>query len=619
MHAQFLYTSRLQKGSRFYTAAKDNISFGSFLEPEKHIDAVMHLYRLRESMMTRILSWSFFIISLLWLKNKLFYQNDRYKILNVIPKHHDPPETAMAINKIMRHNFPNTSGERQKLSSQKERPSFLYTINQSKYLLVVFTIASFLIPFIIGNYSLHFKNQLGFMDGMAEEYLQLAVNHHHTGKYQLEENHHYFFKPPGYPYFISYALKLHKNVPKVGQIFSSADEMRRITSAFYGYILLVHNILFGLTVLVFFGILLKFFKQATAFLITLLFGCNPYFFILVGLFHYEILHIFLLILGTFLLIKGFDQIPLNTLWLILSGLCFGCATLVRPITLILPVFVFIAFLLTKKTNFIPAVIKTLAFSFCMLIIIAPHTWRNYQLSNTFIPVNAQGNIALWSGTVMALPIQPNHYRWWDLWHKEGMSIYQKVAGNETLTEYSWARHNLELEKEFKKAALDNVSHHPLTYAYNVMVNFISINFCVNSVFLKIFDYIQLPGKQFNKTMLQSDNDQSFHQEFSSYLFTFLMVFLSICSLAGIFLGLRNRDLSIYPVLAVYLCITIAHSITHMDIMYYYLKMPFLFIFFSYFIKHWSTQKKHKPGSIPAASVTFCFLLTSILLFNMILR
>ncbi len=239
--------------------------------------------------------------------------------------------------------------------------------------------------------------------------------------------------------------------------------------------------------------------------------------------------------------------------MIVSGLCFGLATLVRPITLILPPFVFVAFLMTEKRRFIPAAIKTIILSICMLIVIAPYTLRNYNLSHAFIPVNAQAGVALWSGTVKAMSIQPNHYRWWDLWYAEGMPIYKKVAGEEALTAVSWARYNLLLEKEFKKEAYANIKKQPLVYAHNVVINFVSINFCINSVFVKIFDYIQAPGKTFNKTMLRTDNDQTFQNDLQSNIFTYLVACLTFFSIIGAYLGIKRNDLSILPGLSRFIC------------------------------------------------------------------
>lgn len=496
--------------------------------------------------------------------------------------------------------------------------SALEIINNSKSLLAVFVIASFLIPFSIGSYSLRFNNQFMRMSGMAEEYLHLGITLYRTGKYQMEENKDFFFRPPGYPYFLHYALKFYGGKNDLTKKFSSLEEMQRAFHALCAYLTRVQNILFSLTVLIFFGIALQFHKQAVAFILTLLFGCNPYFFILVGLIHYEILHIFLLSSGTFFLIREHHDKSLKLVWLILSGTFFGLATLVRPITLILPLFAFIAFLLMERRKFLPSAIKTLILSLCMLIIVSPYSLRNYRLSQAFIPVNAQAGVALWSGTVKAMSIQPNHYRWWDLWYTEGMPIYKKVAGEEELTAVSWARYNLLLEKEFKKEAYANIKKQPLIYAHNVMINFISINFCMNSVFIKIFEYIQLPGKQFSKDMLKSNNHQTFQKDSLANLFNLLVAYLTFCSIIGIYLGMRRNDLSIVPVAAIYLCVTIAHSITYMDVMYYYVKLPFLFMFFAYFLKHLTTRgKRAKDHMFMGAALVFPCFLTMILLFNLI--
>jgi Dolichyl-phosphate-mannose-protein mannosyltransferase len=497
--------------------------------------------------------------------------------------------------------------------------AFLKSTNNSKYLLVIFAISSFLIPFLIGNYSIHSKNQLGRMDGMAEEYVPLGVNLHNTGKYELEENNNFYFRPPGYPYFVYYALNFYYH-DKIPLLFSSQEEAQNSTQILYNHVYFAHNILFSLTVLVIFGIALHFLKPTLAFFISLLFGCNPYFLILIGLLHYEILHIFLLSLGTFLLINGLDKKTLGYLWLIFSGFCFGLATLVRPITLILPVFVFLGLLISEKKKIVPAAIKTLVFTFCMIVVIAPYSWRNYQLSNTFIPVNAQSGIALWSGTVKSLPIEPNHYRFWNLWYTDGVPIGQRVVGNKEhdIEIWSWARNNLELEKEFKKEAFSNLKKQPFTYVYNVTMNFISINLCVNSVFLKIFDYIQLSGNIFNKNFLASGNDQTFHKDWQANLFTCFVIILTICAGVGFYMGIKNRDFSILPVLAIYLCVTIAHSITYMDFMYYYVKMPFLFIFYAYFLKQLMALQNSKSNYILATAITLPGLLTLILLFNLIL-
>ena len=487
----------------------------------------------------------------------------------------------------------------------------------SKSLLAVLAMASFLVPYLIGSYSIHSKKQLGMMDGMAEEYMLLGFNLYHTQRFQVEDNKPFFFKAPGYPYFLYYALKFYDHVPKPDLQFTSQEEMRRAESALYDHIYRVQNVVFSFTALIVFLMVLEYLGATPALFTSLLFSCNPYFIILVGLLHYEILHICLLILGTFSLIKGFNCARAGYLWLISSGLGFGFATLVRPITLILPLFVFIGFVISEKAKLRPAILKTCVFTAFMMLVIAPYTWRNYRLSGELIPVNAQGGIALWAGTVKPMTIQPNHYRWWDLWYLEGRPIYERVAARYELSEFSWLGNSLELDKVFQKEAYSNLRRQPLTYVYNVMINFISINCCVNSVLLKIFEYIQLPGKTFVKAFLESNNDQTFYENSQAHLFTVLVLILTTCSAIGIYLGIRQHDFSMLPLLAIYMCVTVAHSITYIDVMYYYVKLPFLFIFFAFFLRQVSENNKKNVPWVQRTSLALCGLLTFVLLINVI--
>lgn len=522
-------------------------------------------------------------------------------------KQNNPTKTSKAVSGQPASKSPSSSN---KLADS-------HKLTYSKYLFVVFAIASFLIPYLIGSYSIHNKKQLGMMDGMAEDYMILGFHLYHTGKFELAENKPFVFRAPGYPYFLYYALQFYDKVPKPNQQLTSQEEMRRAAVAVFDHIYRVQNIVFSFTALIMFLIVLEFLGATPAFLTSILFSCNPYFLTLVGFLHYEILHICLLILGTLFLIKGFSNKPGAYIWLILSGLGFGLGTLVRPITLILPLFVFSGFVISEKDKLLAVILRTFVFTVCMMVVIAPYTWRNYRLSKEVIPVNAQGGIALWAATVKPMTIQPNHYRWWDLWYKEGMPIYERVAGGDELSQFSWAGYNLELEKEFKKEAYSNLRKQPLTYVYNVVINFISINCCVNSVFLKIFEYIQLPGKTFVKAFLEPNNDQTFYDNSQANVFTVLVLILTTCSVIGIYLGIRQHDFSMLPLLAIYMCVTVAHSITYMDVMYYYVKMPFLFIFFAFFLRQVSENKKKHVAWVQRTSLALCGLLTFVLLINVI--
>ena len=86
------------------------------------------------------------------------------------------------------------------------------------------------------------------------------------------------------------------------------------------------------------------------------------------------------------------------------------------------------------------------------------------------------------------------------------------------------------------------------------------------------------------------------------------------SIAGIILSLKVGDKLIYIPLMVFLTIAISHSITYMDLMYYYVRIPFLFIFTAFFIKQiGSLVNKTKVAmyqkGITISLAVFMFLLT----------
>jgi hypothetical protein len=68
------------------------------------------------------------------------------------------------------------------------------------------------------------------------------------------------------------------------------------------------------------------------------------------------------------------------------------------------------------------------------------------------------------------------------------------------------------------------------------------------------------------------------------------------SAVGVGLALRKRDPTLLVPGCVYVCLCIAHSITTMDLMYYYIKVPFLFVFSAYFVNEMSSTFIQLPAS-----------------------
>ena len=94
-----------------------------------------------------------------------------------------------------------------------------------------------------------------------------------------------------------------------------------------------------------------------------------------------------------------------------------------------------------------------------------------------------------------------------------------------------------------------------------------------------------------KKWLHVGNPQSFYPSGASKIFESLIFMLTIFSLAGIVWAVIEKDADFCMNSIIFLCLAIGHSITYMDLMYYYLKIPFLFLFTGYFIQKLKALKR----------------------------
>ena len=324
--------------------------------------------------------------------------------------------------------------------------------------------------------------------------------------------------------------------------------------------------------------------------------------------------------------------------IILPGILWGFSTLTRPTTLILPVFVFLLFCIIFKNSKKKIIEFSVLFILGMSIVILPYTIRNYNLTKELIPVNAQSGIALWGGTVTKLERSPNHYRWWGVWYGYGVPLYNSITQSyEPFRSRNYMSQAILLDRVFMKEAIHNISQRPTVYLYNVINSFVTINIDINSILIKLFQAGQdtYKDKQIEKQWFTIGNPQTFYSSGGQTAFEVFIYLLELFSAFGIILFLKRAydtyhsngnpikpeasDLKspmkrkmrreTIPELAyqkpentskelsesfwlentwflvsimVYLTLCIAHSITYMDLMYYYNKVPFLFIFTGYF-------------------------------------
>lgn len=117
----------------------------------------------------------------------------------------------------------------------------------------------------------------------------------------------------------------------------------------------------------------------------------PVFIIYGGLLLSEILFAFLFILTISFFVRS--ENGNKERWLILSGLVLGIATLTRPTTILFPMGMFMAFLISGSGHSVRKIlIATLAFGFAIL----PWTARNYKQFGVFLPVAVGGGVATYA-------------------------------------------------------------------------------------------------------------------------------------------------------------------------------------------------------------------------------
>ena len=188
---------------------------------------------------------------------------------------------------------------------------------------------------------------------------------------------------------------------------NGAPTVRRapLTAAFFSliYIAFGHNVLAVrvvqallsvLTCLLVYLIAGVFFNGIEALLAASIAAIYPSFIIFTGKLLSETLLIFLITLSVYLMLKKRGN-PLGNYFL--SGLCFGLASLTRPSSLLVPLFIILTFAIFKILSAKDMAKKIVCLTIAMLIVISPWTARNWCAYKKFILVNTEfGYICLCS-------------------------------------------------------------------------------------------------------------------------------------------------------------------------------------------------------------------------------
>lgn len=123
---------------------------------------------------------------------------------------------------------------------------------------------------------------------------------------------------------------------------------------------------------------------------------------LAGTFLSDGLFILLMVLGIYLLIR--KRASQNVMLALAAGICFGLAGLTRNQGWLFSIALWAGALVTLG-RLVPIRTATIVM-IATLALIAPWTWRNYQVTGEFIPVSSEGGLTLWASNNPEFVLRP---------------------------------------------------------------------------------------------------------------------------------------------------------------------------------------------------------------------
>lgn len=328
------------------------------------------------------------------------------------------------------------------------------------------------------------------------------------------------------------------------------------------------------------------------------FGLSPYSIVLVGLLHYAMLHTATLVLAAWLLHRALVAAPERATWkMAAAGIAWGLTTAVRSITLPMPAIVALTLAVSHRPWRRVAHLSTVfALAFCLGV--APASWRASRLAGRFVAVNAQLWSALWNTTVREAPAMPNHFRW-KVFREDYLKLQSATAGR-TLTAAGdpyRVSDNLTMEDIARNGTLDHIRQDSGPYVSNALSSFRSFNWDVNAVFLQLFQHRQR-GLPAVPPWFWPGTPQRFYDPALRNAFTWFVRCLTLVALAGLLVSLPARDKAMLSASLAYGCLCAVHSLTLLDVLFYYAKLPFLYVGAAYALARLSRV----PALRPIASV-----------------
>ena len=385
--------------------------------------------------------------------------------------------------------------------------------------------------------------------GVHEDHFDKGVALYETGSMSAGKTP-MVFRPPGYPVFVAATLLLRDAVLTIAAPLSGGAPLRvgRREAA-----LAAHAALLGVLAATVFWFLVRHTGTLVAGLCAIAVGCNPALVILAGHVSYELFHLVLVTIATLLMLKWSADREPNSAGMFGHGLLWGVISLVKSVTLIVPVFILIWTLLRSSVR--KATLATAFFSLGMIVVVAPYTIRNYAVTGRFIPVNQQASFAFWGTSLERIPEGQRYLQWVSMWFRNGMKTYTEVTGAADYTIATFEDHVLELSDRFSVLAADNLRRNPAIYAYNASRN--AVSFLTDQPTSYYFALYQWPRDAGMSRLVAG----------------LPLMLMSLVGLIAAIVGALRRDQRWSLVVLLFVMMWAAHTLTFLEARYLYVKVP----------------------------------------------
>jgi hypothetical protein len=420
------------------------------------------------------------------------------------------------------------------------------------------TVAIFIVTSIISLFILSKATPI-----VWEDHFQIGQNLRSTGALTIDDVPS-IIRPPGYPGFVAASLW-------IGDAISAPKDAlhKRIVEHDQHIVVLAQGFLLGVlaAALFFWASLWSGFVGAAG--LTFAAALNPYSLALANLLSYHLLFVVLLTFSTLglILLRGCSSS--SSLCASGVGVLWGLTSLVKPVALIIPLFVTLLMLIRRPLR--PAMKSIVLIGFGMILTVGPYVGRNYLVTGQPF-VTAQGGFGFWGSSVEKVHPQEPFIVWQPIWWKYGMPIFSRVTGVNEYSEPLLNAYALQLNAEFWNEARQNITGAPDVYIHNVLRNFISFNLDTMAFWNRFF-------VAHNKQLVQM-------------LSEFWIVCLMALAAAGVIWGWIENDDDATTVTVIYLGIVISHSISFATELYTVAKLPLIVMGFALLVRRLEVVQRY---------------------------